>query len=497
MGVSLVRAPRESRPDVCTCPVAIRLDLYGSRRRQLLLLFLLLHGMMSTIGSMTIPPIVLLLLLACQYGRQPRAGPQRVSSRRMYMSGRHSPRLVRLASSAAPRTPSPFSHFTHWLSRVSFLQKYMSEVPVLPDVTRLWRFPLANLAWLTLPAHMPAPIMENNWFTTDMSPLGSKSWKKLLGYVKESNWCAIDYDGGVADSHLRLPTSWDRTVLPMTTASLRDMVATTPLRRPDSADRAATIDPWLSPASSGEDLSVLLRRAILTLTLRPTCLTCIRDCRLLPRYHRFSPPLPISATVTARHQSFRSSLLLPLFLPLREPAPRWCILASLSVGITFRPLVCFSCSCFSSFPPLLDDVSFRHPCHAPTSILAPFSRHLSVGITFRPLDPLTPQPTPNLTSESTPEPTPKLTMTATPNLPLLSLPNQRLNQVLHQRPYLLQILFPNPLWNRLRNQNLTNANNHCRTDPGFYSRIYSRTRSLRNQLQILRPNLHQNPLRNQ
>jgi hypothetical protein len=66
------------------------------------LLFLLLHGAMSTINSMTIPPIVLLLLFACQYGRQPRARPQRVSSRRMYMPGRRSPQLVWLASSAAP-----------------------------------------------------------------------------------------------------------------------------------------------------------------------------------------------------------------------------------------------------------------------------------------------------------------------------------------------------------------------------------------------------------
>jgi hypothetical protein len=115
---------------------------------------------------------------------------------------------------------------------------------------------------------MPAPLVENNWFITDMSPLGSKYWKKLIGYVKESNWCAIDYDGGVADSHLRLATtSLDRTVLPMTTALLRDMVATTPLHRPDSADRTTTIDPWLSPAGSGEDLLVLLRRAIPTLTL--------------------------------------------------------------------------------------------------------------------------------------------------------------------------------------------------------------------------------------
>ncbi len=83
--------------------------------------------------------------------------------------------------------------------------------------------------------------------------------------------CLFDYDGRIADSHLRLPTSLDRTVLPMTTASLRDMVATTPLRRPDPADRAATLDPWLSPAVSVEDLSVLLRRAIPTLTLQPCC----------------------------------------------------------------------------------------------------------------------------------------------------------------------------------------------------------------------------------
>jgi len=44
------------------------------------------------------------------------------------------------------RTPSPFSHVTQSLSHVAILQKDMSEVPVLSDVTRLWRFPLANLA---------------------------------------------------------------------------------------------------------------------------------------------------------------------------------------------------------------------------------------------------------------------------------------------------------------------------------------------------------------
>jgi hypothetical protein len=33
---------------------------------------------------------------------------------------------------------------------------------VLPNVTWLWRFPLANLAWSTLPANMPAPLVENN-----------------------------------------------------------------------------------------------------------------------------------------------------------------------------------------------------------------------------------------------------------------------------------------------------------------------------------------------
>jgi uncharacterized protein (DUF2132 family) len=53
----------------------------------------------------------------------------------------------------------------------------MSEVPVLPGVTRLWRFPLANLPWSTLPDNMPAPsIVENNWFITDKSP---PSWIKI------------------------------------------------------------------------------------------------------------------------------------------------------------------------------------------------------------------------------------------------------------------------------------------------------------------------------
>ena len=44
------------------------------------------------------------------------------------------------------------------------------------------------------------------------------------------------------------------------------------------------------------------------------------------------------------------------------------------LGNMFPPLVCLSCPCFSSFPPLLGNLSFRHPCHAPISTQAPFSR---------------------------------------------------------------------------------------------------------------------------
>jgi hypothetical protein len=78
--------------------------------------------------------------------------------------------------------------------------------------------------------------------------------------MKESNWCAFDYDGGVADSYLNLPASLDR-----------------------------TYSITYGPAGSGDDLSVLLRRAIPTLTLRRTRPTCLGNCRPLRRYHRSGP----------------------------------------------------------------------------------------------------------------------------------------------------------------------------------------------------------------
>jgi hypothetical protein len=64
------------------------------------------------------------------------------------------------------------------------------------------------------------------------------------------------------------------------------MVATTPLRRPDYADHTANVDLWLIPAGYSVNLSVLLRRAIPTLTLPPTCPSRLGVCRLLRRYYR-------------------------------------------------------------------------------------------------------------------------------------------------------------------------------------------------------------------
>jgi hypothetical protein len=60
-------------------------------------------------------------------------------------------------------------------------------------------FPFHTLA---SPCSRSPEVHVNTWFITDMSPLGSKYGRKLLGYVNESNWCAIDHDGGVAASHL-------------------------------------------------------------------------------------------------------------------------------------------------------------------------------------------------------------------------------------------------------------------------------------------------------
>jgi hypothetical protein len=76
---------------------------------------------------------------------------------------------------------------------------------------------------------------------------------------------------------------------PTMTAPLRDMVATTPLRRPNYADHTATVDLWLSPAGYSVDLSVLLQQAIPTLTLPPTCPSRLGVRRLLRRYYQSNP----------------------------------------------------------------------------------------------------------------------------------------------------------------------------------------------------------------
>ena len=160
-------------------------------------------------------PTVLLLLLACQYGRQPRAGPQGVSPRFLCMCGRHSPRLVRLTSSAAPRTPSHVSHFTHWLSRVSFLQKYMSEVSVLPNAP----------TWRRVGSSQTCLLSDQN------------NGKKLLGYVNRVELvcllsptvppvfasCGPPESLSQTYAHVSSlsPYSWDCTVLPTTTVSQR------------------------------------------------------------------------------------------------------------------------------------------------------------------------------------------------------------------------------------------------------------------------------------
>jgi hypothetical protein len=51
---------------------------------------------------------------------------------------------------------------------------YSGEALSVLLVTRLWRFPLGNLAGSTLPANMLA-LEANSWFSIDMSPLGLKS----------------------------------------------------------------------------------------------------------------------------------------------------------------------------------------------------------------------------------------------------------------------------------------------------------------------------------
>jgi hypothetical protein len=82
---------------------------------------------------------------------------------------------------------------THTCRVDDLFKKYLSEVPVLPNDTRLWGFTLTNYFWSALPEEMQSRIMENRMYKPpDMSTLVTKTiqlnelWKLCKAAVQAS-----------------------------------------------------------------------------------------------------------------------------------------------------------------------------------------------------------------------------------------------------------------------------------------------------------------------
>ena len=82
-------------------------------------------------------------------------------------------------------------------------KKYLAEVPVLPDDTRLWGFTLTNYFWSALPEEMRARITENNVYShPDMSTMVTKTAQ--LNKLRKLREAAVKASTDIADADIRL-----------------------------------------------------------------------------------------------------------------------------------------------------------------------------------------------------------------------------------------------------------------------------------------------------
>jgi len=94
---------------------------------------------------------------------------------------------------------------THTCRVDDLFKKYLSEVPVLPDDTRLWGFTLTNYFWSALPEEMQSRITENRMYKpADTSTLVTKTIQ--LNELWKLHKAAVQASKDISDHDVKL--SW-------------------------------------------------------------------------------------------------------------------------------------------------------------------------------------------------------------------------------------------------------------------------------------------------
>ena len=92
---------------------------------------------------------------------------------------------------------------THTCRVDDLFKKYLSEVPVLPDDTRLWGFTLTNYFWSALPEEMQSRITENRTYKPpDMSTLVTKTIQ--LNELRKLREAAVQASKDISDHDAKL-----------------------------------------------------------------------------------------------------------------------------------------------------------------------------------------------------------------------------------------------------------------------------------------------------
>jgi hypothetical protein len=92
---------------------------------------------------------------------------------------------------------------THTCRVDDLFKKYLSEVPVLPDDTRLWGFTLTNYFWSALPEEMQSRITENRMYKPpDMSTLVTKTIQ--LNELRKLREAAVQASKDISDHDVKL-----------------------------------------------------------------------------------------------------------------------------------------------------------------------------------------------------------------------------------------------------------------------------------------------------
>jgi len=126
---------------------------------------------------------------------------------------------------------------THTCRVDDLFKKYLSEVPVLPDDTRLWGFTLTNYFWSALPEEIQSRITENKLYNPpDMSTLVTKTIQ--LNELRKLREAAVQASKDISDHDAKLSR--------MISESLRKHQ---PYHRPASPAPTATVHAAMTSAA--------------------------------------------------------------------------------------------------------------------------------------------------------------------------------------------------------------------------------------------------------